>query len=226
MINKDIFKIFILTLIITNSLIIGFLPGLLYFYFLPIISLIILITILWFTNYNSLKKIVFSILPIIIVPICILIWKKINTVEPEIFLIPKNYRGFVYISYNHKCGTPIKYKEDSRVYEIPNDGVLLTQFKDEQGFINQRFYIIDNEKRVKIEELMVQDFNEEWTLEKNKKEPPRDKLAIFYAGRTYSNGNSEFFIGTYNDLKKDYYYEKRIDSTANKKIEKLKTDCR
>ncbi len=135
MINKDIFKIFILTLIITNSLIIGFLPGLLYFYFLPIISLIILITILWFTNYNSLKKIAFSILPIIIVPICILIWKKINTVEPEIFLIPKNYRGFVYISYNHKCGTPIKYEEDSRVYEIPNDGVLLTQFKDEQGFI-------------------------------------------------------------------------------------------
>ena len=79
---------------------------------------------------------------------------------------------------------------------------------------------------MKIEELMVQDFNEEWTLEKNKKEPPRDKLAIFYAGRTYSNGNSEFFIGTYNDLKKYYYYEKRIDSTANKKIEKLKTDCR
>lgn len=226
MINKDIFKISILTLLITNSLIIGFLPGLLYFYFLPIISLIILIIILWFTNYNFLKKIVFTILPFIIVPICILIWKKINTVEPEIFLIPKNYRGFVYISYNHKCGKPNKYEANSRVYEIPNDGVLLTQFKDEQGFINQKFYLIDKGKRVKIEELFVQNFNEKWTLEKNKKEPPRNKLAIFYAGRTYSDGSSEFFVGTYNDLKKYDLYKKTIESNLNKKIKSLKVKCK
>jgi hypothetical protein len=31
-------------------------------------------------------------------------------------------------------------------------------------------------------------------VRKKKKEPPRDKLAIFYAGRTYSNGNSEFLL--------------------------------
>lgn len=226
MINKDIFKISILILIITNSLIIGFLPGLLYLYLLPIISLLILIIILWFTNYNFSKKIVFTILPFIIVPICILIWKKINTVEPEFFLIPKNYRGFVYISYNHKCGKPTKYEANSRVYEIPNDGVLLTQFKDKQGFINQKFYLIDKGKRVKIEELFVQDFNEKWTLEKNKKEPPRNKLAIFHAGRTYSDGSSEFFVGTYNDLKKYDLNEKTIKSTANKKIKSLKAKCK
>jgi len=226
MIEKDRFKIFIIILVISNSLIIGFLPGLIYFYFLPIISLIILITILWFTNYNFFKKIIFTILPFILVPICILIWKKINTIEPEIFLIPKNYRGFVYISYNHKCGKPTKYEEDSRVYEIPNDGVLLTQFKDEQGFINQKFYLVDKGKRIRIEELMVQDFNEEWSLEKNKKEPPRNKLAIFYSGRTYSDGSSEFFVGTYNDIKKYDSYEKTIESIVNKKIKSLKVKCK
>lgn len=127
--------------------------------------------------------------------------RRINTTEPETFLIPNGYRGKIRVIFNQKCGQPIKYEAKSRLYKIPNDGILMTQFKAEQGFINQEFYIIENGKRRKIEQLMAQAFNEEWTLEKNKREPPRNKVSIFEAGRTYSDGSSEFYICTYNQFK-------------------------
>ena len=93
--------------------------------------------------------------------------------------------------FNSKCGEEIQYENKRRLYKIPKDGILLTKFNDEQGYINFEFYLVDeNGKRKKIQELDVRDFNEEWTTEKNPKEPSRDKLAIFHAGRTYSDGSS------------------------------------
>lgn len=147
--------------------------------------------------------------------------------ESETFLIPRNYRGRVRIIFNQKCGETIKYEDKRRAYDIPNDGILFTQFKDEQGFINQNFYLLENGQRTKIEELMVQDFNEEWTTERNLKEPPRDKLAIFNAGRTYSDGSSEFYICTYNELKKyDIKYDQKFDSLTTAKENHLKKLCK
>jgi hypothetical protein len=59
----------------------------------------------------------------------------VNKSEPEIHLIPKDYTGAVIIIYDQEDGKPKKYEGDFRVYEIPQDGVLKTQFKHPNGFI-------------------------------------------------------------------------------------------
>ena len=127
--------------------------------------------------------------------------------------------------FNSKCGEEIQYENKRRLYKIPKDGILLTKFNDEQGYINFEFYLVDeNGKRKKIQELDVRDFNEEWTTEKNPKEPSRDKLAIFHAGRTYSDGSSEFYVSTYKDLDSlfGFKYEQKFDSIMRKKISNCK----
>lgn len=152
--------------------------------------------------------------------------RRINTTEPETFLIPKGYRGTVRVVFDQTCGQPVKYEAKRRLYEIPNDGILLTQFKAEQGFIDQKFYIIENGKRRKIEQLMVQAFNEEWTLEKNQSEPPRNRVSIFEAGRTYSDGSSEFYVCTYNQFRNyGVIYEQTFDSLITAKKSILKKKC-
>jgi hypothetical protein len=167
------------------------------------------------------------LLPFIIIPACIFFWKQINTIEPEIFLIPNSYKGKVRIIFNQNCGEPKKYEGERRVFKIPNDGILLTQFKDEQGFINQSFYVLENGRRKRIEQLRVQEFNEEWTLEKNLREPSRNTLAIFEAGRTYSDGSSEFFICTYNEFRKyDIKYDQRFDSLVIAKKSDVNKNCK
>ena len=92
--------------------------------------------------------------------------------------------------------------------------------------INQKFYLISNEKEIEIQQLDVHDFNSEWTLEKNKSEPPRNKLAIFKAGTTNSNGYSEFYICTYNELENfGVIYDSKFESVVNIKINKLNREC-
>jgi len=224
--NPKFIKVIIL-LIIVNSILIGLLPGLIYYFLIPIITLITFVVLLWFTNVHTNKKILLSFLPFPIIICLISIWKIYNTVEPETFIIPKFYRGEVRIIFNQKCGNKINYENKRRIYEIPNDGILLTQFQNEEGFINQEFYISNNGKLEEIKELKLQDFNEEWTIEKNPKEPSRDKLAIFSAGTTDSDGNSRFYICTYNELKEfQTNYQMRRDSLSNAKILYTKKYCR
>src|ERR1700748_9632 len=73
--------------------------------------------------------------------------------EPTIYLIPEGYTGRVVVvfnqtgkpikykdNYNHdaiyvsKVGTPVKYENGHRVYEIPSNGILLTQFESTYGW--------------------------------------------------------------------------------------------
>ena len=74
-----------------------------------------------------------------------------NDVEGEIHLIPKGYEGPVIIAFDEQNGMPEKYENGSRVYEIPNDGVLRTQFKPQkEGYIpmeNLKYYYYDSNGR-------------------------------------------------------------------------------
>jgi hypothetical protein len=67
-----------------------------------------------------------------------------NNPEPETYLIPKGFRGRVSIIFNQKDGAPIRYENGRRIYEIPSNGILLTQFKDEYGIINHEYYYVDS----------------------------------------------------------------------------------
>lgn len=52
----------------------------------------------------------------------------------EIYILPKEYSGAVYIFYNRKNGLPVQYENGERVFKIPKDGILKTQ-----GLIDTRW---------------------------------------------------------------------------------------
>ena len=168
------------------------------------------------------------------------IWRNINTVGPETFLIPNDYRGRVNIIHKKNCGILLEKTENGLIYEIPNDGILLLSNDQKYGFIDHKYYLIDkNGKKTELPKMDVRDFNEKWTLEKNPNEPPRDKLGVFHWGRTGSIGEmidhngdisnesdlytfNEFYISTYSDLTErfNFKYERKFDSIRNIKIKK------
>lgn len=170
------------------------------------------------------------------------IWRGINTVGPEVFVIPENYRGRVNIIYKKDCGIELEKTEEGLVYKIPNDGILILDKKQKYGFIDHKYYLVDqNGKQIELPKMDVRDFNEEWTLEKNPNEPLRDKLGVFHWGITGSMGKmmdengevsnegdlytfSEFYVSTYSDLieKFEFKYERKFDSIRDHKIEKCK----
>ncbi len=56
-----------------------------------------------------------------------------NNGDKEIIIVPKNYTGYIVIIYSQKNGKPIKYENGKRIYEIPSNGILKTQFKGNYG---------------------------------------------------------------------------------------------
>src|SRR5690606_31723463 len=55
------------------------------------------------------------------------IWRAVNSVGPEIFLIPENYRGRVNIVYKKECGIKLEKSDEGLVYNIPNEGILRSE---------------------------------------------------------------------------------------------------
>ncbi|MDP4255061.1 MAG: hypothetical protein Q8938_13715, partial [Bacteroidota bacterium] len=51
----------------------------------------------------------------------------IHKSEPETYLIPKGFQGRATIIFNQKLGVPSKYENGRRVYEMPLNGILLSQ---------------------------------------------------------------------------------------------------
>lgn len=170
------------------------------------------------------------------------IWRGMNTVGPETFLIPNDYRGRATIVYKKDCGIILEKTKEGLTYEIPEDGILILNDEQEYGFIEHSYYLIDkNGIRTELPKMDVRDFNEEWTLEKNPNEPSRDKLGVFHWGRTGSIGKmmgengevtnkdelytfNEFYVSTYSDLsaKFNFKYERKYDSIRNAKVKKRK----
>ena len=81
--------------------------------------------------------------------------------EKELYIIPKDFKGTVFIVFNVKDGTPKKYLNGYRLYEIPSDGVLFTQFGSNTGespIDNIQYkYIRDNDTLSIKEHLLTKD---------------------------------------------------------------------
>jgi len=170
------------------------------------------------------------------------IWRGIHTAGPEVFLIPENYRGQVNIIYKKDCGVKLEKTEEGLVYNIPPDGILLLDKEQQYGFVDHKYYLIDeNGNRTELPKMDVRDFNEKWRLNKNPNEPSRDKLGVFHWGRTGGVGKiidengdvsnkddlytfSAFYISTYSNLKDEFEskYEQKFDSIRDHKIELCK----
>ena len=78
--------------------------------------------------------------------------------EDTIRLIPEGYIGPVLVIFNQKNGEPKEYEGDKRVYRIPKNGVLRTQFEPNYGVQHHQYFYIDrNGSRSEIRFVAVQD---------------------------------------------------------------------
>ena len=137
--------------------------------------------------------------------------------EPETYLIPTGFKGKVNIIFNQFNGAAVKYESGRRVYEIPNNGILLTQFEDEDGLINHQYYYIDstgNRQTLKID------------LEDNISNP--SEVGIFRDGTLGVYGNSdnpkslsyqEFYVTDTKDF--ESYFTQGYQQKFQEKIKEL-----
>ena len=84
-------------------------------------------------------------------------------IEKEVFYIPDEMEGKIFVLFDCEDGKPKKWKNGKRLYEIPPSGVLKTKFKENTGYISFKeegiayevdkykewveFYYADNEYR-------------------------------------------------------------------------------
>jgi hypothetical protein len=220
-------------IIIICSIGIGIAPGLIYHYFLPLIILSIGVIIVWCTNKTFKFKILWTLFPLLVIPLLLAICIKLDTLPKEVFLIPEDYRGTVNIIYGQKCGAKLNVENDTITYNIPKDGILIISNEYKSGYIDHTYYFVDKEGNKKlIDKMDVRDFNEEYTTEKNPHEPPRNKLGIFNWGRIggYENSKNEsctfqeFNVSTYEDLEEKYgvIYVTKFDSIRENRIKNCK----
>ncbi len=81
------------------------------------------------------------------------IWTKINTIEPETYLIPKDYAGKVKIIYGLDCGIEPKIENGRKILKIPNDGILFVKYKFKSGIIDHEYYSVSkNGERIKLKQ--------------------------------------------------------------------------
>lgn len=87
----------------------------------------------------------------------------INLPSSDTFLIPKNFRGTVYVFYDQINGVEKEYEGSRRIYRIPKDGILLTKFHLKGGIIDlsaSRFYLVDErDNRKELKHCSVYDGN-------------------------------------------------------------------
>lgn len=67
--------------------------------------------------------------------------------ESETFLIPDNYTGTIVIIYNQDTGNKKDYQDDRRLYRVPSDGILYTQFEKPKEILSQEFYYKNNRSK-------------------------------------------------------------------------------
>src|SRR6185312_14368855 len=123
--------------------------------------------------------IVFWILPVFI---------ACNPSEPETYLIPAGYTGRVNIIFNRINGEPPKYENGRRVYNIPTSGILLTQFKDEYGITDHKYYHIRNDGTRLPIRIFQTEYNKDGTTKWSINNP--DEMGIFLDGTTGAYGGN------------------------------------
>jgi hypothetical protein len=199
-------------------------PYTLYFYYAPIWAFLLGLLLVWVSDRQVKTKIIWTLTPFIFFAAFQFFWYQFNKAPAETFLIPKDFRGKIHIHFNKPCGQVAEVIDDRRQYKIPMTGILLSQFADKQGFIDQQYYLVDSlGKQTLLPSLDLRDYNEEYTIVKNPNEPSRDILGVFHSGRVRSDGMYEFYICTYRQLTDSFgfQYDKSFDLIEQKIIE----DC-
>lgn len=123
-----------------------------YLYFLSIGIGIFLLLINGLTKGLPKFKIwqtLIGILPIV----AFFIFIQVTKASDDIFIIPADFKGTIVVIYGQENGTEKEYENGKRLYRIPQNGILNTQFelKGETANFGEYYYLTDNGQRVRIE---------------------------------------------------------------------------
>lgn len=173
-----------------------------YFFLITPIFLLVAILFVWLSKRKTSTKVLWTVSPLGLLFLLLVISYQLGKMESETFLIPQDFRGKFVIYFEEPCGTDIEYENGRRIYRIPDDGVLITKFKREAGYIDDEFYLVDNQGgKVLLPELDARDFNFNGRLSKTDNELPRHKLAVFYRNFTSVKGKGRgYSVATYQEL--------------------------
>lgn len=183
--------------------------GVLYLFGIPIIGLLLGVFFVWISKESIKHKLISTFISIPIILGTFFIVFQLNKAEPETFLIPQNFRGKIIIFYEEPCGQKSVYENGRRIFQFPESGVLITNYKRTKGILNQNFYFVaENGEKTKIPQKDVREFNFKGRLSNIEKEPSREEVGVFYSyagilpSKTISKYHS-YVISAYKDLDKD-----------------------
>ncbi len=71
----------------------------------------------------------------------------INEPSDDVFIIPNNYRGYIKVIYGQEDGVAKEFEDDKRIYRIPGDGVLRTQFRIKGNSLSLGTYYYENNQK-------------------------------------------------------------------------------
>ncbi len=83
------------------------------------------------------------------------IFIQVTKASDDIFIIPADFKGTIAVIYGQENSTEKEYEDGKRLYRIPQDGILKTQFKlkGETANFGEYYYLTDNGQRVRIESI-------------------------------------------------------------------------
>jgi hypothetical protein len=145
--------------------------------------------------------------------------------EPETYLMPDGFKGRVNVIFNQPNGVPPRHENGRRIYKVPVDGILLTQFKDEYGIVDHQYYYIDRRGNRKSLPIFKYEYNNDGTTKWEIKD--NHEIGIFLDGTTGGYGNSnikyqEFIVTDYATL--DSFYLPKYKSDFTKKLQEALHD--
>lgn len=122
--------------------------------------------------------------------------------DNEMFILPEGYRGVVYIFYDQKNGEPIKSEQGKRVFEIPPNGILKTQFSLNTGWHSPgKYFYKENGKLIEIPYVF-----DDRDIESKKAIETKVHICCPSSGKSYrDDGNGfvvfdKFYIGTNEEI--------------------------
>lgn len=135
------------------------------------------------------------------------------------FLIPAKYSGRVAVVFNQKQGQKPKYSNGRRIYEIPSNGILLTQFEYKPGFIDYRYFLLDDKGNKILLPIYEYDYNKDGTVRYLVKD--NEQIGIFGHGTSVAYASDgaapglEVFVSTFNGLdtvERMEHFNERVDT--------------
>jgi hypothetical protein len=224
-------------LVFLSSLTIGiFNIGVVYLFGIPILTLVMGNAFVWASGSKIKTKIIVTLTPVAIIPIAFFSAYQLNKAEPETYLIPKDHRGNIVVFFDETCGSEPIFESGRRIYQIPNTGVLITKFKMNNGYLDQKIYFVDDSgARIQIPFFQRQNFEtekEEWGRFRSSPVSgfTKETVGVFwaYGAETYglSKNSNAFIVSNFQYLERDEKARWTDARQFTKNAGKLLNECR